>query len=340
MFKGRVAVKVINCMCRKGHRVFLFVLFALLPVLAPAGEAAKPLPVVGVLEVGAEDGDQIFPRTLRDELAKRGLRENEHYRFLVRYAAHRDDKLESAVRALAAAKPTVLVGWGIKPVKMMMELAPETPVVTTGSGNMLQLGLVKSFTAPGGMVTGITNGELQHGMKPLDLLHQAFPKVRRVGIVFNQTNPAHVKWTDEIRKGLPQAQGLELIPAYANTPETFEKAAAEFARRGVRIVYIAPDWIDLTPAWSASARRHRLALVGWKIPLADNGGLFSVGLVPGAGARLATRHIEKVLQGAKPADLPIERNNSNVLVVNLKTAARLGVKLPPDLIARADRIIQ
>lgn len=340
MFKGRVAVGVINCMCRKGHRVFLFVLFALLPVLVLAGEAAKPLPVVGVLEVGAEDGDQIFPRTLRDELAKRGLRENEHYRFLVRYAAHRDDKLESAVRALAAAKPTVLVGWGIKPVKMMMELAPETPLVTTGSGNMLQLGLVKSFTAPGGMVTGITNGELQHGMKPLDLLHQAFPKVRRVGIVFNQTNPAHVKWTDEIRKGVPQAQGLELIPAYANTPETFEQVAAEFARRGLRFVYIAPDWIDLTPAWSASARRHRLALVGWKIPLADKGGLFSVGLVPGAGARLAARHIEKVLLGARPADLPIERNNSNVLVVNLKTAARLGVKLPPDLIARADRIIQ
>lgn len=327
---------------RAGSRFAIFVicvLEGLSPASSSASEAARSLPTVGVLEVGAEDGNQIFPRTIREELAKKGIREGEHYRFLIRYAAQRDDRMEAAVRALAAAKPTVLVGWGIKPVKMMMELAPDTPIVTTGSGNLVQLGMIKSLAAPGGRLTGIANGEVQHGNKPLDLMRQAFPKLRRVGIVFNPTNPGHLKWHEGMKKGVPQAQGFELVPAWANTSETVEKAFSSFARRGLRYVYIAPDWINLTPAWSAAARRHRLALIGWKTALAEDGGLFSMGLLPDSGVRLSARYVESILKGAKPAELPIEVNGNNVLVVNLKTAARLGIKLPREFVVRADRIV-
>lgn len=333
----QLAFSILSALRRLPTTLVLSVTYLVMPGICAATEA---IPIVGYLFRGSPDEPDVCLKLFREGLAERGLSEGTHYRFSIRYAEQNIEKLEASARALAAEKPTVLIGTGVKSILLLKELAPNTPIISAGNGNMIQLGMIKSLSAPGGMITGISIGELQHGLKPLDLLHQAFPKAKKIGLVVDMTNAGIVRWVEQIRRGDPQPHGLELVPIHAITPAEIDKAFASFAKQGIRHAFIAASWMDLSPAWAKSSNGYRIATMGFYTTFVDAGGLMSVGLPSEERCRRVPRYIEQILRGAKPGDIPVEEVGNYIFSVNLKTAKKLGIRLPRDLILRADRILK
>jgi putative tryptophan/tyrosine transport system substrate-binding protein len=212
----------------------------------------------------------------------------------------------------------------------------------TGVGlDPVDSGLVKSLARPGGNVTGITNLSGKLSAKRLALLKEAVPKLARVAILYNPTNQGGITEVKEILPVAARALNLTLQPSEVRDADGFEKAFAAINKGRPDGLYV-PSSGPLTFANGPRifALKSRLPSMYQSREAVDVGGLMYYGADLAESYRRVAYFVDRILKGARPADLPVEQPTKFELVINLKTARQIGVTIPPNVLARADKVIK
>jgi ABC-type uncharacterized transport system substrate-binding protein len=214
------------------------------------------------------------------------------------------------------------------------------PIVMAVVGDALGSGIVSSLARPGGNVTGLTFFNPELAAKRLELLKEALPGLTDVGLLLNLANPVNESILPEMN-GVAQPLKLELHQFDVRAPTEFEGAFAAMAAKRVGAFVVIDDamLISNAPVVAALALKQRLPSCGWP-DFAIDGGLMAYGVDFPDMFRRAATFVGKILKGAKPGDLPIERSIKFEIIVNLKTAKALGLIIPYNLLARANEVIE
>jgi putative ABC transport system substrate-binding protein len=215
------------------------------------------------------------------------------------------------------------------------------PIVFSNHADPIGSGHVASLPRPGGNITGLSELTTELNAKAIEMLKEAVPQATRIGVLWNPTTPSQVPGLESV-KAAGDILGLALHMVAAATVEDFDEALALAVRERVSGLFVVPAPIT-------TMERARLAELALKYRLptmfgakenVEAGGLMSYGADRNDLVRRAAAYIDKILKGAKPADLPVEQASKYQLVINLKTAKALGLTIPPTLLARADEVIE
>jgi putative tryptophan/tyrosine transport system substrate-binding protein len=250
------------------------------------------------------------------------------------------DRLPELAAELVALKVDVLITGGT-PATLALKRATSTiPIVIGSASDPVATGIVASLARPGGNVTGTTFFVAELGVKRLQLVREALPQLKRVAVLMNADNVSMVPVEREM---LPAAKqlGLEMQRHDVRSPSDFDHAFADMAAKGADALVIIEDGMLNANArrLGAAATAKRLVSIGAP-DVAAGGGAFAYGVDQVAMFRRAAHFIDKIVKGAKPADLPIERVTQFELTINMKTIRALGLALPQTVLIRADRVIE
>jgi putative ABC transport system substrate-binding protein len=216
------------------------------------------------------------------------------------------------------------------------------PIVMASAGDAVASGLVASIVRPGGNVTGLTFFNPELAAKRVELVKEAVPSLTHVGVLLNPANPGMNEAIVPAMQQSAAALGLELVQFTAQQPAELEAAFAAMAatkRIGALVVLDDPVLIANAGLIATLALQHRLPSAGYS-GIAPAGGLVSYGVNFADMWRRAATYVDKILRGAKPADLPVERSTKFLTIVNLATARKLGIEMPTSILLRADEVIE
>jgi putative ABC transport system substrate-binding protein len=328
-----------------GRRAFVTTLAGGL-LLGRASASGQSAPVPGrVARIGYLTPSSVSPRgallDLRQRLREKGYVEGRDIQFEIRAANEDFERLEDLAADLVRARVDMIIAVSSPAIRAAENATSTIPIVMVSGTDPVAGLFVASLSHPGGNVTGLTTYQPELAVKRLEILRECVPGLRRVAVLANLRNPSSAA---ELRltEGAARALALEVHVADARLPEHYPEAFAGMTRGGVGAVFVTTD-----PVLSSNrerilqlAARHRLpAMYEWR-EIVEAGGLLSYGLsMADVNARLAG-YVDKILRGAKPADLPVERPGRFELAVNLKTADALGLKIPPSVLTRADRVVK
>jgi ABC-type uncharacterized transport system substrate-binding protein len=313
-----------------------------MPLAAQAQEAKVAR--VGFLAGGRPGDPNPASDAFRQGLRDLGYVEGRNIVLEYRFAEGRIDRYPELVAELVRLPVDVIVAPGTAAAQAARKATASIPIVIVLPGNPIGDGLIRSFARPGGNVTGTTSVSLEIGGKYLELLREAVPTLSRVAVLWNPLTPPHPKMVKET-EAAGRTLGLTVQPVSAGRPDEIAGAFAAMARgRAEGLIVLSDPMFD-------GSRRERMRIADFvskaRIPtmysrreLAQEGGLMSYGPSQPDLFRRATVYVDKILKGAKPADLPVEQPTRFELVINLKTAKTLGLTIPPSVLARADEIIQ
>jgi putative ABC transport system substrate-binding protein len=311
-------------------------------VFAPwyASAQSSP-PLIAVLEGATAESMAKRLDVFRDGLRQLGYVEGRNCRFEWRFADGFLDRLPALAAELVALNPSVIVSSPM-PANLAVHKATTTiPIVMANGADPVAFGLVQSLSRPGGNMTGLTNFAESLASKQLDVIREMLPGVRRIGTLVNVENPLHVpQWRDTEAAAAQAAVTLSRFDY--RTPEDLERAFDLFAQEKVEAVLVAPDvtFVSYAGRIAGLATNARLPTVFFNRGAVEAGALLSYGPDLIENYRRAAVYVDKILKGAKPADLPIERPTKIELVINLRVAKALGLTIPPTLLARADGVIE
>jgi putative ABC transport system substrate-binding protein len=277
----------------------------------------------------------------RERLRQLGWVEGQNLIIESRWMQGRPDRLPELAAELVRLNPDVILALSSSQVEPLKKLTSTIPIVFASHGDPVGLGHVQSLARPGGNITGISHLMSDLNPKMLELLKGAVPKATLIGIMWNPTTPSHVPALKAIKEAAPQLQ-VQLYMVEARVAEDFEGAFAAMSqeRVGAVLVVAAPVTFAQRARLAELALRHRLPTIFLYKQNAEAGGLMSYGPDLIDSFLQSTRYVDKILRGAKPADLPVEQATKFELVINLKTAKALGLTIPQSLLARADQVIE
>jgi putative tryptophan/tyrosine transport system substrate-binding protein len=311
------------------------------PVAARTQQSAK---VARIGFLGATSlSSPVYKRNvdaLRDGLRDLGYIEGQNIVIEFRWADGDYDRLPELAAEIVRLKPDVIITHGTPGTLAAKHTTTTIPIVMAVVGDAVVTGVVPSIARPGGNITGLTFFNPELGAKRLELLKEAFPRSRRVGVLVNPGN-AMARAIVQAMEAPAGSLNTELQVFEARRPAEFENAFLVMAQRRVDAVTVIED-----PTFIANARTigeiassRRLPLIGFR-EIVDAGGLVAYGVRWHEMYHRAAVFVDKILKGAKPGDLPIEQATRFDLVVNLKAAKALGLEIPPTLLARADEVIE
>ena len=242
---------------------------------------------------------------------------------------------------LVRSKVDVIVAWTTPSVIAARRATSTIPIVMVGVGDPVGMGFVASLARPGGNITGVSNISSDLTSKQVELLIEIVPGMNHVGVVTNLKNPALALQLRETEKAI-HALGLQFEVVEASVPDEFDRAFARLSADRVKgVVLLAdPSLIEYGRRIAKLAQEARLPTVFQRRENVEAGGLLSYGPNLNGQFREVAFYVDKLLKGAKPADLPVQQPTKIELVINLKTAKALGLTVPPTLIARADEVIE
>jgi ABC-type uncharacterized transport system substrate-binding protein len=258
-----------------------------------------------------------------------------------RYAEGRLDRLPALVQDFIGLNVDVIVTFGPNTIRPAWEATRTIPIVMiAGSADPVQAGFVTSLARPGGNVTGVASAAgAELGGKSLEILKEVFPRLSRVTILTDGLSSQIVDraWEDASRQ-----LGVRLERSMIQDPTELEATMAAISRQRPEAVYVRMGGILYTSRThlAALALARRLPTFATLRELPEAGGLFSYGPSIGAIYRRGAYYVDKILRGAKPADLPVEQPTKYELVINMKTAKALGLTIPPSVLVRADEVIE
>jgi len=280
------------------------------------------------------------------EAFRQGLRElrwieGQNLAFDYRFAEGRFDRLPDLASELVRLGVDIIVASPTPPAVAAKNATVTIPIVMVNAGDPVGVGLVTSLARPGGNVTGLAWGVGVDYAKALELLQQVVPRARRVAILTNPANSVQPLLIRDL-KIAGQTLGLPLVFLEARGPNEFERAFTAAGKEGAgAMLVVAESLFGLYDTELVTlAAKNRVPTVYGGRRHVDLGGLMSYGPSVPAAWRRAAVFVDRILKGAKPADLPVEQPNKYELVVNLKTAKALGLTIPPSLLARADQVIE
>jgi ABC-type uncharacterized transport system substrate-binding protein len=307
--------------------------------LAAEAQQAGQVPRVGWLRLGSPGSSPWEMEGFLKGLRELGYVEGQNIVVQYRYASDKPEQLFALAAELVTLQPDVLVALSTAPVRALQRATTTIPIVFL-SGDPLGLRLVSNLARPGGNSTGVSmmqDPELH--LKRLQLLTEAVPALTRIGIL---SNPGISQAPLDAMRTAGPALGLAVQVFQVEQPEKYEATFAAMARAGVQGVVVLPARpnIDYLAAIAKLAVKHRLSTIFEVREFPAAGGLLSYGPSIVDATRRMAHYVDRILKGAKPADLPIEQPTKFELVINLKAAKALGLTIPPSLLRRADEVIQ
>jgi putative ABC transport system substrate-binding protein len=330
--------------------ILFWLLTTILLSATPPADSQQPKKVwrIGYLAPVDAASDSARAEAIRQALRERGYVEGQNIATEYRYAEGKRERLPELAAELVRLKVDIIVvAGGGGPILATMKATKTIPIVMTGGGtDPVEAGFVESLARPGGNVTGVTNLSGELGGKRLELLKEAVPKLAGVAFLYDLASlstPASVR---EVKEDLPiaaRALKLTLQPWELRTVDDFDRVFAAIGKQ-------RPDGLYVSSAGSV-LRGNRKRIVGFalksRLPsmyqnrdFVDAGGLMSYGADFTESHRRVVYYVDKILKGAKPADLPVKQPTKFELVINLKTAKQIGLTIPPNVLARASRLIK
>ena len=333
-------------MKRQGtDRVVLVVCLALALLSAPlAAVAQAPAKVfrVAYLSAGGRTQDGGPPAALREALRTLGYVEGRNIAYETRFAEGRFDRLPGLAAELVGLKVDVIAAQGGKATTAAKEATTTIPIVMAlSSGDAVAVGWIASLARPGGNVTGMSDEVVQLSAKRMEILKEAAPNATRIAVVWNREDQGMTLRYQEIQKAA-RTLNVEVQPHGVRDPDDFPAAFAEMTRRRPDAMFVVLDALTNLNRKQVIefAATHRIPTMYEQTFLVRDGGLMSYGPSAQDELRRTAVYIDRILRGARPADLPAEQPTRYYLSINLKAASALGLTLPPSLLLRADDVVQ
>src|SRR5437867_936790 len=324
--------------------ILRFVAVALtLLVWGVMAEAQQPGKVwkIGVLVSTSQSLNASRDEALRQGLRELGYVEGKNISMEYRYAEGKLDRLPQLAAELVRQKVDVIVVSGTRVAVAAKEATSTIPIVIAGAGDPVRAGLISSFTRPGSNVTGVSRLSPDFIGKRVEVLKEVAPKTTRVAALSNPSNPSHGPGLKDLELGV-RARGMMLQSAAARSPNELESAFGAAVKAGADALLVMPDAMfhsSLARVVELAAK-HRLPAMYDRADFVEAGGLVSYAVNIADLSRRAAWYVDQILQGSKPADLPMVEPTRSELVINVKTAQALGLTIPPSVLARADKVIK
>ncbi len=327
----------------KKVKVFGFAFCALLCFHCTYAEAQQPTktPRVGYLSNASPAAMSARTEAFRQGLRELGYVEGKNIFIEWRYAEGKLDRLPSLAAELVRFKVDVIVTGGSSATRPAKEATSTIPIVMAQDGDPVGSGFVASLARPGGNVTGLSTLSPELSGKQLELLKEIVLRLSHVAFFGTSTNPGNAQSLKETEKAAAafrvQFQFLDV-----QTPNDIETAfrAASKGRADAVIVLAGPVFVSQRPQIAELAAKNRLPAIFPDGRYVEDGGLMSYGVNNTDLDRRAATYVDKILKGAKPAELPIEQPTKLELIINLKAAKQIGLTIPPSVLARADKVIK
>jgi putative tryptophan/tyrosine transport system substrate-binding protein len=323
------------------RREFLALLGGTAAAWPLAARAQQSVPVIGFLNVASPEGYANYVAAFRDGLKESGYVEGQNVTIEFRWAEGRYDRLPEMAADLARRQVSVIVA--NTPANLAAKAATATiPVVFTTASDPVQIGLVTNLSRPGGNVTGVSQLNASLGPKRLELAHELLPAASTIALLINPNDAGRA----DALKGQVQAAathlGLQLLFLYAGTEAEMESAFAGFSKSNAGALVIGADafYNAKSKLLAELSLRHAVPAIYEYSEFTGAGGLMSYGGNIRESYRWAGIYAGRILKGSAAADLPVQQSSTVELIINLKTAKKLGITVPLSLLGRADQIIE
>jgi putative tryptophan/tyrosine transport system substrate-binding protein len=326
---------------RKTLALFLIVVVLDVGAAIANAQQAKKVPRIGFVSAASSSANAARIGAFRQGLRELGYVEGKNIVIESRYAEGKLDRLPALVAELVRLKVEILISAGPIPTRAAKKATVTIPIVMTQDTDPVGAGFVVSLARPGGNITGLSTLAPELSGKGLELLKEIIPKLSRVAVLGTLTQPGHAQSLREIDLAAGafkvQVQHLDVLG-----PKDIEIAfrAASKERSDAVLTLNSPILNSHRPQLAELAVRNRLPAMDARRESVEDGGLVFYGVSLLDLDRRAATYVDKILKGAKPADLPVEQPTKFEFVINLKTAKQVGLTIPPNVLAQADRVIK
>ena len=322
-------------------RFFTFALSflcALLLALSPYAQAQSKIPRVGILFIGGRNQPHL--ESFKQGLKERGYTEGKNILLDYRYAEGNYDRLADLAAEFVREKVDIIVTTSSLSARAAREQTKTIPIVIT-TGDPIESGLANSLAKPGGNVTGLTVLLAALSGKRLEILKETFPKMTRIAALWSSRERLSVTGYKETEQAA-KAFSLRLHPLEVQKAQDFEPAFVEMAKNhdNALIVILSPLVTLHSKQIVELALKQRIPGMYPTSQFVEEGGVMAYSPLIGDLYRRTATYVDKILKGAKPAELPIEQPTKFEFVINLKAAKQIGLTIPPNVLARADRVIR
>jgi putative ABC transport system substrate-binding protein len=324
--------------------ICLLLTFFLLTVSLAQAQQPKKVPRIGYLSAQDPARASTGSEAIRLALRELGYIEGQNIAIEYRYGKGKRDRQPEIAAEFVRLKVDIIVVVGGGNWVLAAKNATKTiPIVMVGSGiDPVEFGLVESLARPGGNVTGLTLLSRELGGKQLELLKEAVPKVVRVAVLYDPAVPGRTREVKEVLPVAARALGLTIQPLEVRAAEGFDRVFAAMGKQRPDGLYVAgggPVMVTNPKRIADFALKSRLPSMGTR-EYVNAGGLMYYGADLAESYRRVAYYVDKILKGAKPADLPVEQPTKFDLVINLKTAKQIGLTIPAEVLARANNLIR
>jgi putative ABC transport system substrate-binding protein len=327
------------------RKIFCIALCVLLLAFGLSAEAQQTgkVPRIGFLESSTASGIAVLLEAFRQELSKLGWIEGKNITIEYRFAEQKNERLPELAADLVRLKVDVIVVSGSGPAIAAKSATTTIPIVMANLGDPVGAGLVASLARPGGNVTGNASLSPELNSKRLEVLRDTVPKLARVGLLVQPGGSIPLDL--QLKELRPAALALKLkLEEIATQPDAkgLESAFQTAKQKQVGAIMTQADrrFFAERKRIVELAVKHRLPAIYSQKPFVDEGGLMSYGADFDDLYRRAAVYVDKILKGAKPADLPVQQATKFEFVINLKAAKQIGLTIPPDVLARANKVMK
>jgi putative ABC transport system substrate-binding protein len=301
----------------------------------------KTMPVIGYLNGTTPEANASQLAAFRQGLSETGWVEGQNLKIEYRWAEFHYDRLPGLASDLVSHKVDVIAACGGADEAFVAKDATSTiPTVFMTGADPVETGLAVSLARPGGNRTGVTNLTQLLWQKRLELIAELVPQTRVIGVLVNPNRALVGRVVDSTQQAA-KAKGLQLEALTATSEAEIDAAFATAVQRQIGAVVVSDPLFDsVAKQVAAAAARHAIPAIYISRKYVSDGGLISYGAIFTAPYRVVGSYVGKILNGAHPADLPVQQSTNFELVVNLNTAKALGLTVPPAILARADEVIE
>jgi len=328
------------------RNTILVLLAALVLVSVSLAEAQQPgkIPRIGLLISSSSDETVPYIDAFRQGLQELGYVEGKNITLEVRRGGADSDRISELAAELVDLRVDVIVAGGRPALSAATKANSTIPNVIRTANDPVRAGFVPSLAHPGGNITGVTSVTTKLMGKHLELLAEVVAVVQRVAVLSAERDRARFMATNSYKEmeAAARALGVKLQTLSVRDPDSIDKAFVMMANEGAEALVVTPHSLFLQHGERIlkHAAKNRLPAIYFQRVFVENGGLMSYATNNADEYRRAAVYVDKILKGAKPADLPIEQPTKFELVINLKTAKQIGLTIPPNVLARADRVIR